>query len=108
MTTYLIHVFLVCLFVVGFQHDWLRGRTGIVGVIFIHKFGGGGFHTILVMYTSEKYIPLIRNAIGTACEYLGYVRLGLRGVAWGSIGHVIFISRQQAVNTQYTGYLWLI
>ena len=39
---------------------------------------------------SEKYIPLIRNPIGTACRYLGYVRLGLRGVAWGSIGHVIF------------------
>ena len=25
---------------------------------------------------------------------LEYVRLGLRGVAWGSIGHVIFFSRQ--------------
>ena len=55
--------------------------------------------------STEKYIPLIRNPIGTACEYLGYVRLGLRGVAWGSIGHVIFFSRQQAANTLYTGYL---
>ena len=29
---------------------------------------------------------------------LGDVRLGLRGVAWGRIGHVIFFSRQQAAN----------
>ena len=30
-----------------------------------------------VLFSPEKYIPLIRNPIGTACEYLGYVRLGL-------------------------------
>ena len=48
---------------------------------------------------------------------LGYVRLGLRGVAWGSIGHVIqkeagrmsgrmLAGRQPILG--YTGYLWLI
>ena len=44
--------------------------------------------------------PWSANPIGTACEYLGYVRLGLRGVAWGSIGHVIFFSRQPIHSTQ--------
>ena len=50
------------------------------------------------MFVPEKYIPLIRNPIRTACLYLGDVRLGLRGVAWGRIGHVIFFNRQQAPN----------
>ena len=30
-------------------------------------------------------------------KYLGYVRLGLRDVAWGSIGHVIFFRKRLRV-----------
>ena len=37
----------------------------------------------------EKYIPLNRNTIGTACQPLWHMRLELRAVAWGCIGHVI-------------------
>ena len=38
---------------------------------------------------AEKYIPLNRNTIGTACQPLRHMRLELRAVAWGCIGHVI-------------------
>ena len=47
---------------------------------------------------AEKYITLIRNHINDrhgmlAPNSLSHLRLGLRGVAWGSIGHVIFSER---------------
>ena len=62
---------------------------------------------------TEKYIPLIRNPIGTARKYLRYVRLGLRGVYWlvsqqfqSDPGPVKPAARQPILG--YTCYLWLI
>ena len=46
---------------------------------------------------SEKYITLIRNLVGTACQLRGHLRLGLRGVVWGSIGRVIFFRKRLRV-----------
>ena len=76
---------------------WWGGGRKSTSLFF---FGGGGENKknllttlfgekIKNLFLSEKYIPLNRNTIGTACQPLWHMRLKLRAVAWGCIGHVI-------------------